>query len=244
MEKYNFTYRTLFICMLFVSFILSNGCDDDAVKYNLSVQLNLTLNDAVVNIGDSIELNGKKAVVSMANFYISNFAVQNNSETKVISDVFLYRIGETESMPLVVEDIKEINSILFNIGVSEAINEEGPMNYEPDHPLGLNNSDMQWSWSVGYIFFRIQGVYDLNNNGIENNDFFLYHVGLNKNYIDIKIDRSITLNENENTLVPVSIDIEKLLSGVDSIDDLTSHSEESKSVITEKIKNNLIEALK
>ena len=79
-----------------------------------------------------------------------------------------------------VQNIGELNGHLqtmhLTLGLDSAANHADPTQYAIDNPLSVSTG-MHWSWTDGYVFMRLEGWYDSNNDGLVNlaDNMFSYH---------------------------------------------------------------------
>jgi len=75
---------------------------------------------------------------------------------------------------------------------------------------------MLWSWSAGYIFFKIEGYYS--STGDQPDERFLFHIGSQgtkiDNYKTVELSSDFGFDFTENTLVSIEADLSKLFNAV------------------------------
>ena len=105
------------------------------------------------------------------------------------------------------------NTLALGIGVPADLNRTKPNEYSTSHPLGLDNSGEYWEAWDSYIFVKIEGQYDSDNNGFDADDVaFAYHVGQDEFYkkLSAQFDSAINIKAGESTNIELRLDVEKL----------------------------------
>ncbi len=95
----------------------------------------------------------------------------------------------------------------MGIGVKPALNAKKPSDFDPFHPLYRENE--YWSGWKSYIFTKIEGQGDQNNDGTP--DLFLvHHYGSDPVYRTYSFNVPITVTEGGSTRVSVVFDLKQL----------------------------------
>lgn len=102
------------------------------------------------------------------------------------------------------------DNLSFNIGVPEALNNRDPGEFPSGHPLA-KPAENWFSW-MSYIFLKVEGNIDLNNDGDSETGIAL-HTGSNEALRRLTIDYPIQVNENENTKINLIFDLYQLFDG-------------------------------
>ncbi|MBK8845379.1 MAG: hypothetical protein IPO27_02025 [Bacteroidetes bacterium] len=126
--------------------------------------------------------NGDIYTINRLKYYLSNFELTTSSGSKVkLPDTyFLIDDGKESSKKLVINKIPvgDYTQMSYLIGVDSARNTTGAQTGALDP-----SNNMFWSWSTGYIFFKLEGTSpqaSINGNNIA------FHVGGFKNpYMNI-----------------------------------------------------------
>jgi len=167
----------------------------------------------------------KKIKIELVKFYISKPALRNAAGDWVPfgSEYFLVDLGHPTfsagKMP-----VGNYSAIRFGVGVDNSRNiQSDPQaipatDYPNDHPLNAA-SDMYWSWATGYIFVKVEGRIDANNNGsyIDVEDKTVsYHPGVPELFRSIQLEKSITVG-SEAVQPELTLNVEALFTGIDLI---------------------------
>lgn len=124
--------------------------------------------------------NGKKALLSRAEFYIAEITLGRSGDTPLpLTDLYLLvnANNPTKEYPAGSHEVQGIDSLRLHLGVDEAHNHLDPSTYPPDHPLAHQNPVMHWGWAAGYRFMAIEGLVDNNNDGIPETNFQFHNLG-------------------------------------------------------------------
>jgi hypothetical protein len=126
---------------------------------------------------------------------------------------FLGGVGENNTF--VVGDIgkRTIDGIAFGFGVDSSRNTQSgslaiqAFNYSVNHPLSASNN-MYWSWNPGYIWMKLEGRQDLNDDGDfgDAGETFSIHTGVDEAYRFISRTYIFTMNDEPKT-IQVDMDV-------------------------------------
>jgi hypothetical protein len=210
------------ICFVFIS-MLAVSCKDDDTLETTSIDIsfankinsqNIELNTGVYQtiLGESYSINELKYIIS------------NISFIKEDGEIFIYPVEDSyflidEEVPsskiISLENIPVANykKIEFGIGVDQS---NYPLNGVDNFVPTAQESQMLWSWSAGYIFFKIEGEYS--STGDQPDDDFLFHIGSHgtnlDNYKTVELSSDFGFDLTENTLVSIEADLPKLFNAV------------------------------
>jgi hypothetical protein len=88
----------------------------------------------------------------------------------------------------------------FTFGVDSLTNNtKQPTDFEVGHALGPQNPSMHWGWQQKYIFVKLEGLYDSNNDQVPD-AVFQYHMGADQ------YARTITNYQNSQILIKSDVD--------------------------------------
>jgi hypothetical protein len=113
----------------------------------------------------------------------------------------------------------------FDVGIDEATNAQSEIDFASwpaSHPLAAQSPSMHWNWNSGYIFLKLEGKYDSDDDGTPD-AFFVAHTGTNA------LRRNITLMTHKDieeamSHIMLEFDVAKLLDGVDILNDNITHT--------------------
>lgn len=136
---------------------------------------------------------GIKMKAQLFQYYVSDIElVQANGEAVRLSEIELIQFGDDlseqqarDGYTLTFTDVPagQYERIRLGLGVNPALNATQPGNYAPNHPL----SDNYWSWALGYIFSKIEGVADVDSDGVFS-EKLTYHTGADALYRVLEFD--------------------------------------------------------
>lgn len=102
--------------------------------------------------------------------------------------------------------VRSYTGLKFGLGVSPELNATIPPDYDLTHPLSQN----YWEDASSYIFFKIEGNADLNEDG-ELQEKLTYHIGGNNNYSTVQLNSAIDLVKGTPQTLALGIDLQKVL---------------------------------
>jgi hypothetical protein len=112
--------------------------------------------------------------------------------------------------------------IRFGVGVDSATNfGTDPATLDMDNPLAPQAPNMHWSWDNGYIFLRIDGQVDSDDDGVVDAPIEI-HLGKQAFFTEVMV----MLHENahsETYEVALAFDLADLFSGIDLANNSVTH---------------------
>ena len=169
-------------------------------------------------LGDTIYKTAHGDTLSFSKFkyYISNLKLINQEgDTTLVEDSY-HLVESTGMMAMSTFELTipegSYESIVFSLGVDSAANMDETIIEGDLDPT----SNMVWNWNVGYKFLLFEGAFN-HNSTIGN---FLYHIGLNANYITYSKDLPMTLTiENDQiSTLHVMANFDQFFDGKNTID--------------------------
>lgn len=100
----------------------------------------------------------------------------------------------------------DYTGLKIGYGVRSDLNAKKPSDYDPNHPLYLENE--YWNGWQSYIFTKVQGLYDLDGTG-DPESTLTYHCGADTVYQTATLDMDIPVT-GESGAVTVEFDLKKL----------------------------------
>lgn len=226
---------------LAVNFDNSSDKNDGSCEYlyNLEVRFSLNNDDTKLAKNDIISFDNASFRVEKFKLFFTDINVLNSSNMEKVSDVFLYSI-EDENTHTLNASLSENSFSQFNfgIGLSEEQNATSPVDYETDHPLGLDNGTY-WDMndSDSYIFAMIEGKLDTIGDG----SFFnrTYHLAHNDLLKYVSLQKDIVFNDQLNRVIEIKIELKEVFEGID-LSSTTPHRKDNSPLahqIMDNIKN-------
>lgn len=91
----------------------------------------------------------------------------------------------------------DYDSIQFQVGLSSEINHSDPSIYAADHPLNPNLNGLHWDWQGGYVFWALEGYYQVpvEAPGTNEQNAFSFHYAKDKNafLVNIPLEKTFTV---------------------------------------------------
>lgn len=242
MRKFNL----LLLIISFTSIVISmNSCRDSENIATLELKLNPTFGGVPINLFEPVTDENEQNIllIDKLYFYISDLTLNDvPAEGEILlidlEDAALSK-GITKAKP------GNYTSITIGLGVNEKMNHSAPASYENNHPLGSDHTDRHWTWESGYIFYKIEGNFSTNDDGVLDGNF-LFHIGRDELFRTITIDKTFELVENCATEVVLNIDFEKLFFTEDGINlktENTTQADIKQEELNKKFINRLIESI-
>ena len=196
-------------------------------------------------------------------FYISDIRLLNGNEEVPLGEVELVTFkthsnpatasfGETFSYYQIPEGT--YTGVKFGIGVNPELNANTPTYYAglgTDHVLSSGID--YWSGWESYIFTKIEGFFDRNDNGMagggDPDEAITYHTGIDELYREKTINMPIEIAAGGIFALPLTVDMDKVFNSAAAVDipnESIAHSNpliEENMIITTKIADNLVEAI-
>ncbi len=171
------------------------------------VSLNFALNyggEPLVMLDEYDYPSGETVKFTRISFYISDLKATTSSNNSVLlDDIDLINLstshstrdGAIEGYKYTIEDAVEeaVESYSFLLGVNPELNSLVPADFETGHPLA--NSGEYWIAWDSFIFFKIEGIMDTNNDGDFETNIAL-HIGSNEASREISFQSVDSNNES------------------------------------------------
>ena len=223
-----YSYSVVFshrIFLALVSFLMISGCQQD---HPLNLKFQLTHNNQNVNCSSKLQLADESWQISQFQFYAHNFYVQDQHKQWHPAAIKANQDQSSSVMLLggvcgadqnwqanlnAMIPADEIKSVKFTLGVPHKLNHLNPIT----QPSPLNQSDMFWTWQMGYKFARIE----LTNQSSE----WIFHLGSTgcDSPSPVRAPEEACKNPNRANIrvanfeltKPINISLSELLQGID-----------------------------
>jgi hypothetical protein len=212
-----------------ISFILfltaAFACKEKKQPAPLSIRINYTAGGQPMNYNQVYTYNGMSLKFIQFRFYACQFGIKGKDGTlTTFSD--RYVLTDPDNPEFVIGNLApgDYTSVSIGLGVDSSRNTISgskaipAADYPLDHALNVSNN-MYWGWNPGYIFMKLEGRFDVNNNGVfgDTGDInFSYHPGVADLYRTINRNFSFSMNGEAKTLT-IEYDLFRLMNGVDFI---------------------------
>ena len=211
------------IVLLFLA-ILIVSCGDDTSQFDMNVQLSFE-DSPLIMAQDYTYPDGRTIRFNRVSFFMSDLTVSNGTESVELFEA--QHINLTQShvdaasaavgFQVISEDLEmsDISSATFNLGLTPAQNAMAPNEYPVESDL--SNSAEYWIGWESYVFAKIEGLIDLDNDGNPESTFAL-HLGSDD------IMRTITMDgldqSGDNYSLDIDIDVQSIFESNGAVFDI------------------------
>lgn len=169
---------------ILVALLISSCSKDD--KLDISVAHKLIYNgEPLVMLTPYSYPDGRSIQFSRVSYYTSDVSVSDASDTETLSEVDMINFADsntdaTNAATGVIREYRDVSlgddlsKFSFNIGLTAAQNATTPEDYNSSNPL--SESGEYWGGWKSYVFAKIEGTIDLDNDG-ERESTFAFHIG-------------------------------------------------------------------
>jgi hypothetical protein len=160
---------------------------------------------------------GRSFQLSTARFYVSGIALQNGLDSSLGNRYLHVVAGQNVNYNLGEIDPGSYTGLKFNVGVDSVTNHSDPLNFPEGHALSLTSpTNDHWTWNVGYVFLKIEGVADTSRAMTGNmNRFFVMHIATDPLFTVVQLSKNFDVTEGESIVLNLKVDWLKALSGYD-----------------------------
>lgn len=215
-----------------IGLLFLNGCKKDNPPMQAVTTLDLNFkatygDETFVTYKEFNYPDGRKIQFNNFNFFVSDIALMSedaggNLQETELEDIAFLELNYTESqlseaiagetLNLVDIPTGDYTGIKIGFGVKADLNRSKPAEYGAGHPLTKNYWD---GWS-SYIFSQLEGAADMDNNGEiviggSDTESFTYHSGTDEVYVDFTFNQAITLSNDTDDKITISVDVKDLL---------------------------------
>lgn len=168
-------------------------------------------------------ISGYTVKTEMVKFLMHRFVVTNSSGTKnEVREAALINFANGTNSFEVPLEAGSYTGIQFGLGVDSTLNKQDPSLLPASHPFSLNQAnDMHWSWSTGYIFFKLEGKADTTTAQAGPVDLaYVFHPGSNALFRKVDFpSKSFSISAGSTTNVDITLDVARLFYNMsDTID--------------------------
>ena len=213
----NFKFCSIILIVL--SFVITS-CSDNIEEAEVNLNFTLTYNDSPLVAFENLDYDGSyKVFFTKYSLFLSEINLHSESGVVPLSDVEFIDLltgvnseqeamnGKTLSYTNI--PVGDYERISFNIGVPSAVNMTSPADYEFGNPLS-NNAEYWVGWS-SYIFHKIEGKMDTDNDG-EPEAGIALHIGSDQAFRPVQKNVSIKIDDEIET-ISINFDLAKILEG-------------------------------
>ncbi len=235
---------SLLVVIAFAVFGFFTSCKKDHHEpEEVTVQLHIhtMVGNKAANYTDTYaDASGRSFRLSDLRYYLSNFVLitENGTEVPIPDAIVLVRPDESD-YELGMVPTGHYTGLRFDVGLDSLINHSDPTIYPADHPLAPQTPSIHWSWSTGYIFFKLDGEVDttLAANGSPTAPL-LFHIGLDKLKRNVAITLHTDVKGDQENSLHVVFDLLRAFNGIDLRTENKTHSMDNLTLAT-KFADNL-----
>jgi len=218
--------KKYFLLSLIVGLLLVSCENNTQPKDNtLSIKFNINAGSVPLQYDTNYNIDTLTVQYTQVRFYISQPVFTSGAEVVSFNDSYFLGDVESTNNTFVVGDIgkRTIDGVAFGFGVDSSrntINGSKAMQaflYATSHPLSAVNN-MYWSWNPGYIWMKLEGRMDSNDDGDfgDPNEIFSIHTGVDAAYTFVNRTFIFTMNDEPKT-IQIDMDINKFFDNHDLI---------------------------
>jgi hypothetical protein len=171
----------VFIIIIFNSCKKENTSFDNEKKGSITIEFDHIVGDAklMFDLPQYKNISNENYAVTKLKYYVSNLKfTRNDGYVYVVpQDLSYFLIEEKGINPSIKMDIPEGEYINmeFMLGIDSFRNTMDIANRIGVLDISEEGADMYWSWNSGYIFFKLEGVYGIEQSNVT--EPFSYHIG-------------------------------------------------------------------
>ncbi len=219
MKKY-----TLLV-MLTGLFLMSCENDTQQKDNTLSIKFNINAGSVPLQYDTDYLVDTLTVQYTQVRFYISQPEFTSGAEVISFPDAYFLGDAASSNNTFVVGDLgkRTIDGVAFGFGVDSSRNTITGSKaiqafaYPTNHALSAANN-MYWSWNPGYIWMKLEGRMDTNEDGDfgDPNEIFSIHSGVDAAYVFVNRTFIFTMNDEPKT-IQIDMDINKFFDGYDLV---------------------------
>lgn len=201
--------------LLTTTVLFFSSCDPEDSVTALDFHFHPKVGSEDFSFSKSFDINGVATQFATAQFYVHGIELEYENTTKSIDNYLLVKAGQ---MTYSLGDVEEgkVMGVKFNVGVDSINNGQTEENFTgraSDDPLAIQSPKMHWNWNMGYIFVKLEGLFDNDGDGVPETAFE-YHVGMNPMLRSVNLTTNKEVMGNEMELM-INVDYGKFLEGID-----------------------------
>jgi len=197
-----------------VTAVIMFSCGDKEKSRDVELNVLGMVGSEHLVIGNTFDFDAGTALITKSDFYISDVQlVADDGSTYDALDIGFVDISLTHdelesskigsSVNLSSVPVGTYKELKISIGVPADLNGTVPSDYPNSNPL--SRSSHYWSAWDSYIFQKIQGKYDADNDGTYETDFF-YHTGSEALFETLTFDMSFEVADEEGNTITLELE--------------------------------------
>lgn len=161
------------------------------------------------------DLSGTAYKASDIAFYMSDLRITHDGgQVLDFGDSVFYVNIRASIFELGMQNIGQVESIAFNVGVPENLNHTDISAYPENHPMYFQTPPMHWGWTAGYTFFLINGAADSDGDNVPDAPFELHCLG-DANLQMVEVPNAVTVWEDGTKEIFQQVNIDQWLKNID-----------------------------
>lgn len=213
-----------FLLLAATSLLVFSACQDDEAALptgEVRINFNALYDGAALDIQSMAYdyPDGSKIKIQLFQYYISDLVLlpADGGAPVSLAEIDLIRYNTAGASNVRNETYinvpaGEYSGLRFGLGVKPELNNQPPSNFAADYVL---NEAEYWNDNTRYVFAKIEGNVDLNNNGMFDTPVS-YHMGSNEVFTTITFNGDISVRENSTTNLALVADILDALAASDT----------------------------
>ena len=195
-----------------------------STKGNVVLNAQFLVNGASYN-SDSVYVDdfSNNYKISFSNVYLSQLNFEDGGVITPLPIQYVLLKPETSTYNLGSVEEGHYHNFNYGIGIDSATNHTDPNSYDLSSPLYPQSPNMHWTWNSGYIFYKIEGTVDTDNDGTFET-IFRFHIGTD----DLRRDGTFMFHDaivaGATTTIDMKVDLAKFLTGIDLSIDNSTHT--------------------
>ena len=186
---------------------------------DLSLDFNINYEGEALKLFENYEYpSGETIYFTRLSFYLSDLNLNNAQGSEQLKEVdFVNMTSFLENPPAgsslysyIVTNVKigSYDNLGFNIGLDNALNENNdPSGFPTSHPLGFTAE--HWPGWDSYVFFKLEGKIDFDNDGTFDKDVAL-HIGGTDAAREVMKEESIVISDQGMTNLTFDLDVSEI----------------------------------
>lgn len=214
------TTRVFSLLVLSAMIMISCGDDEIGVDGDLKVNFKAVYDgEPVVLLDEYTYPDGRKINFTRLSFYLSSMQLIADNGPTELDDIAYVNMSsnlgnKTDSEAgtnYTISGLTEgdYSRFGFSFGLPATINATTPADYPADSPLAKTAE--YWGGWQSYIFVKVEGNADLDNNGtLDNLEGISLHIGSDETYRPILVDKALKINDDNTEEISLTIDLKDL----------------------------------
>ncbi len=200
-------------------------------KGSLTLEFDNRIGGTDLKLGETQATNGagESFKITTLNYFISNIKLMDEAGNMISFPDKYYLVKESDaaSQEIMLTDIPaaDYHHIVYTIGVDsvKSISDVSQRTGVLD-PASYGNDNMYWSWNMGYIFFKMEGI---SSAATTAGNVFQFHIGgfggkdaptpNNLKEVELHSHDMIAVRKGENPKAHIIMDVTKVFDGANQV---------------------------